>query len=122
MPHYIVESYDWQLLHAGRTTDGALGEGGSSEKIYLHVIEITDAELKLLVPRVDENGNKQSDRLALPRNEAWWIAVEGEKTWPKTVLKPKLASRCRYDDKGVPQPVPVGEKELAELRKLGAKV
>lgn len=119
MALYIAESYEWQVIHGGRTSQGVVGDGGGSEKIYLHVIEVSDAEVAQLGPRVDEHGNKESDRLALPRNEEWWIAVEGDKAWPKTV-RPKLASRCALDAAGVPRPAPLGEADLATLRKLKA--
>ncbi len=89
MAYYLVESYHHVVDHK-TATRGALGEhvsrgsgaAKSSEKIYLHVIEIADAEIAKLGPRVDEDGNKQHDRLALPRNEDWWVAVEGEHAWP----------------------------------------
>ncbi len=115
---YIAESYHHQVLHNGRTSNGALGEGAGSEKIYLHVIAVTPAEIAKLKPRVDEDGNKQHDRLALPGNDEWWIATEGTKAWPKTV-RPKLTSRCRFDG-GVPSPAPIGDEDAATLSKLGA--
>jgi hypothetical protein len=119
MALYLAESYEWQVLHDGRMSQGVVGEGGSSERIYLHVIEVSDADAARLGPRVDENGNRESDRLALPRNEEWWIAVEGDKVWPKTV-RPKLTSRCAIDASGAPKPQPLSEAERDVLRKLKA--
>lgn len=120
MALYVVESYDYSVFHAGRYSDGVVGKGGGSEKIYLHVLDISDADIGKLVAREDEHGNKQSDRRALPMNEEWWIAVEGDKAWPKTV-RPKVVSRCVLDD-DVPRPAPLGEEELAALRKVGASL
>jgi len=121
MAKYLVESYDWQILHGGHMSDGALGQGGGSEKIYLHVVEISDGESKQLVPRVDDNGNRQSDRLALPRNEEWWIAVDGDKVWPKT-YNPKLTSGCEMGTDGIPRARPLSDEALATLAKLGVKL
>ncbi len=115
---YLVESFFHQVLHSGRTSNGVLGEGGSSERIYLHVIALTPAEIARLRPRQDDDGNKQHDRLAPPGTDEWWIATEGTKIWPKTV-RPKLASRCRFEA-SVPAPEPLGDADLATLRKLGA--
>ncbi len=120
MAFYVTESYDYSVFHAGSYTDGVVGKGGSSEKIYLHVLEITDADIACLRPREDEHGNKQNDRRALPQNEQWWIAVDGAKVWPKT-LRPKVVSRCRLQA-GVPEPTPLGEDELTALRKVGASL
>ncbi|MBW2527635.1 MAG: hypothetical protein JRI23_25865 [Deltaproteobacteria bacterium] len=120
MATYVVESYDYQVLHGGRMTDGAVGTGGSSEKIYLHLLELSDAEIAQLEPREDEHGNKQHDRLALPRNEEWWIAVEGEKVWPKTI-RPKVVSRCDLAT-GAPVPKPVTDEEREALKKAGVEL
>ena len=117
---YIVESYDYQVLHDGRTTDGVVGEGPGAEKIYLHVIAISDADIATLSPREDEHGNRQHDRLALPRNEEWWIAVDGERRWPR-IPRPRIVSRCSLDG-GVPKPAPVTEEEAVALRKQGVEL
>jgi len=119
--HYVVESYDYQVMHGASTSDGVVGQGGSSEKIYLHVIAIDAAELAQLGPRIDESGNKQHDRLALPRNEEWWIAVEGDKVWPKTV-RPQVTSHCQLGDDGIPRPRPVDDDERTALRKVGVAI
>jgi hypothetical protein len=120
MALYVAESYDYEVHHRGQVSAGALGVGGGSEKIYLHVLEVTDDEVKQLAGRVDEDGNRQSDRLALPRNEEWWIAVSGKKAWPKIPL-PKIVSRCRLEV-NIPIPVPLPEQEAEALRKLGVRL
>ena len=121
MSVYVVESYDYSILHAGSYSDGVVGQGGGSEKIYLHAIAIDDGDIAKLKARVDENGNKEHDRLALPRSEEWWLAVDGDKAWPKTT-RPKVVSRCTLDDAGVPRPRPLDDDELAALRKLGVSL
>ncbi len=118
MARYVVESYDHQVFHEGRYSDGVVGQGPGREKIYLHVLDVSDADIARLTAREDEHGNKQSDRRSLPMNEEWWIAVEGDKVWPKT-LRPKVVSRCRIEG-GVPRPVPLGDDELEALRRAGA--
>ncbi|MCC6522608.1 MAG: hypothetical protein IT373_08110 [Polyangiaceae bacterium] len=117
MAYYLVESYLYSVDHGGRSSRGVVGEHKGSEKLYLHVLPLSDAELAALGPRVDEDGNKQHDRLALPRNEDWWIAVEGEAAWPK-VLRPRLTSRCA-DLARKPTPVPLSAEELGRLRASG---
>jgi len=99
-------------------SDGLLGSGGSSEKIYLHLIELSDADIAQLRPREDEHGNKEHDRLAEPRNEEWWIAIAGDKSWPKT-MRPKVVSRCPLVD-GVPKPAPITDDERRALQQAGA--
>ncbi len=120
MARYVVESYDYSIFYAGQDSDGALGKGGGSEKIYLHVLEVSDDDLARLRPREDDNGNQQSDRRALPNHDEWWIAVDGDKVWPKTV-RPKVVSHCVLDG-GVPVPAPISEAELEQLRKAGASL
>jgi hypothetical protein len=115
---YIVESQEWQILYDGQMSDGALGQGGGPDKIYLHVIDVADDAIKRLVPRVDEHGNRESDRLALPNNDEWWIAVSGRKAWPKT-FNPKLISTCEIGADGIPRAKPLSEPQLAVLKKLG---
>jgi hypothetical protein len=117
--HYVVESYDHSIDHGGRDSAGVIPENRGSEKIFLHVIPIADDEIKKLAPRVDENGNQEHARLALPRNEVWWIAVEGEASWPG-VYRPKIQSRCEYAG-GKPRPVPLADADLERLRKNGLK-
>ena len=70
MAHYVVESYDPSIDHGGRDSAGVIPENRGSEKIYLHVIPLADDEIKKLGPRVDENGNQEHARLALPRHRA----------------------------------------------------
>lgn len=118
---YVVESYLKTIEHGGHDPYGVIGSGGSRETIYLYVIEISDAEVKRLRPRVDENGNKQHDRLALPDREDWWIAVEGEKVWPSTV-SPRITSKCAVDEHGVPHPRPLSQSEIAQLERVKAKL
>ncbi|MBI4705732.1 MAG: hypothetical protein HY744_31960 [Deltaproteobacteria bacterium] len=118
MARYIAESYDYLVDDGVRRSEGVVGKHAGSEKLYLHVLEVADAEIAKLGPRVDEHGNKQHDRLALPRSEDWWIAVEGEATWPGT-LRPPMRSQCRLVG-GRPVPVPLTEVDLALLRKSGA--
>jgi hypothetical protein len=121
MAKYLVESYDWELWHAGVTSQGALGEGPGSEKIYLHVIEVGDDEIRRLAPRVDEHGNREHDRLALPSNEEWWIPVDGKKAYPKT-FNPKIISRALTGSDGVARAQPLDEEALGALKKAGAKI
>jgi hypothetical protein len=119
MTFYVVESHSYSVDHGGRSSAGVVGEYKGQEKLYLHVLPITDAEIAQLAPRIDEDGNKQHDRLALPRNEEWWVAVEGEATWPG-VLRPKITSRCA--DVGTkPKPAPLSSEDLDRLRKAGVK-
>jgi hypothetical protein len=124
MAYYLVESYHFVVDHQS-PSEGVLadhvsrGSGApkSSEKIYLHVIEIQDKDIAKLSARVDEDGNKQHDRLALPRNEDWWVAVDGEFAWPK-VFGPRVFSRC-VDVETAPKPAPLGEADIERLRKSG---
>jgi hypothetical protein len=120
MAAYIVESTFYELVHGAQISKGVVGEGPGSQKLYLHVLALEDAELKKLKARVDENGNKEHDRLALPDNDEWWIATEGTKAWPKTV-RPKLVSRVAFEG-GVPKPQPLSDEDRATLSKLGVKL
>lgn len=120
MAKYLVESYDWQINYLGEHSDGALGQGGGSEKIYLHVLDIDDDTIKRLVPRVDDADNRQSDRLSRPNDDEWWIAVAGDKAYPK--INPKLTSRCSMGQDGIPRPQALGDSQLASLRKAGARI
>lgn len=117
MAFYLAESNSYAVEHGGRSSAGVIGEHKGKEKIYLHVLPVTDAEIATLSPRVDEDGNKQHDRLALPRNEEWWIAVEGEAAWPG-VLRPRITSHCT-DIGTKPKPVPLSADDLGRLRKAG---
>ncbi len=119
MPLYVVESYNNTIEHGGHDAHGVSGTGGGSERVFLYVIPVSDGEVARLRTRVDEDGNKQHDRLALPDRYDWWIAVDGEKVWPGT-LTPKIRSRCTIDDSGVPTPAAVGDKERAELERVKA--
>ena len=121
MAKYLVESHDWQLFYDGATTDGALGQGGGSEKIYLHLIEVSDAEIARLVPREDENGNRDHGRLSIPFNEEWWVPVDGKKSYPKT-FNPKVISRSVTGGSGIPKAQPLSDEDLALLKKAGAKI
>ncbi|MEZ4443564.1 MAG: hypothetical protein R3B72_31120 [Polyangiaceae bacterium] len=121
MAIFLVESYDWQLLFQGAMSDGALGQGGGPESIYLHLVEADEDTMKRLVPRVDESGNRQSDRLTLAGNEEWWIPITGRKAWPKTV-NPKVMAGCVVGQDGIPRAKPVSDPHLAALKKAGAKI
>jgi hypothetical protein len=119
MAYYVVESYDFSVDHNGRESQGVVGENKGSEKIYLHVLPLTDADLAKLAVRIDENGNKQHDRLALPGRDDFWIAVEGEVAWPK-LYRPRITSRC--ENVGTkPRPVPLSAEDQERLRKAGVK-
>jgi len=119
MAFYIVESHDFAVDYRGRQSQGVVGESKAKEKIYLHVLEVPDAELGKLATRVDDDGNMQSDRLALPRVEEWWFAVEGEHAWPN-LYRPRLTSRCE-DVATRPRPAPLSEEDVERLRKAGVK-
>lgn len=119
MARYLVESNSFSIDHAGKESQGVVGEYKGKEKIYLHVIEVDDKDLQKLSPRVDESGNKQHDRLVLPRVDEWWFAVEGEAAWPG-VYRPKLTSRCA-DVETKPRPAPLSDEDLGRLRKAGWK-
>lgn len=121
MALYIAESHYHTVLHGTHDCDGIVGQGGGKEKIYLHVIPITDAEIAKMGPRIDEHGNKEHDRLALPDQEDWWIAIDGEKFWPGT-LNPKVRSKCSYDGSTAARPSPLTDAEIAELRRVKAKL
>jgi hypothetical protein len=118
MPLFIVESYAYSVDHGRFQSAGVIGEPKGSEKIYLHVLALTPAELAALAPRVDEDGNKEHARLALPGNEEFWVAVDGEVAWPK-ILRPRLVSKCDLTA-GTPTPVPLGAEDIDRLRKAGA--
>jgi hypothetical protein len=116
---YVAESTSYAVEHGGRASEGVVGDYKGREKIYLHVLPITDAEIQKLKPRVDENGNVDHARLALPDSEEWWIAIEGEAAWPK-IVRPRIASRC--DNIAVkPIPVPISDEDLERLRKAGVR-
>lgn len=120
MAYFVCESYDHAVDHGGRSSQGVLGEPLSpllEEKVYLHVLPLTDAELKRLAPRRDEDGNRQHGRLALPGDEVFWIAVEGEFAYPK-VFRPRIVSRCADGPTG-PVPVPLSDDERARLAGAG---
>jgi hypothetical protein len=119
MGWYLVESGDYTIEHGGRESAGVVAESKASETIYLHVITLTDAEIDKLGAPTDEHGNKRHDRLALPRNEAWWVAIEGEAFWPK-LYRPRIASRCA-EQGGRYRPVPLPEEDLKRLRQAGVK-
>lgn len=117
MSLYVVESYQFAVEHGGRDSQGVVGENKGSEKIYLHVLPLTEAEVAKLAVRVDEDGNRQHGRLALPGRDDFWVAVEGEVAWPR-LHRPRITSRC--DDVGTkPRPVPLSDEDLARLRKAG---
>lgn len=100
---------------------GDLLDRSIKEKIYLHVLPLSEREVASLRPRVDDDGNKQHGRLAPPDETAFWVAVEGEIAWPR-VLAPRVVSKCELDAKGVPRPVPLDAATLDRLRKAGLQL
>lgn len=120
MAYYVVESHDFSVDHGGRASQGVVADYKGREKIYLHVLPLSDDEIKRLAPRVDEHGNVENSRLALPRDEVWWIAVEGEAAWPN-VYRPRIVSHCDLSGGGKPKPVPLSPEDLARLVKSGVK-
>ena len=117
MVFYVAESYSFAVDHGGRDSQGVIGEHKGSEKIYLHVLPLTDAEIGKLKPRVDDDGNLEHARLSLPNTPEWWIAVEGEVAFPK-LYRPKITSRCE-DIATKPRPAPLSAEDLERLRKIG---
>ncbi|MFO0616284.1 MAG: hypothetical protein U0414_27060 [Polyangiaceae bacterium] len=118
MARYVVESTFFEVHHGTQRSKGVVGVGPGKEKIYLHVLELADSEIGKLGPRVTEEGNRESDRRALPNNEEWWIAVDGEKTWPG-IVRPKVRSRCDLDASGAPHPHAIDAEEREALAKAG---
>jgi hypothetical protein len=119
MVWHLVESSDYTIEHRGRRSEGVVAEAKGSEKIYLHVVALTGDDIARLAPRIDENGNKEHARLALPREEAWWVAIDGEAFWPK-LYRPRVASRC-VEEGGVWRPVALSPDDLDRLRKAGVR-
>jgi hypothetical protein len=120
MALYVCESYDHAVDHGGRSSQGVLGEPLSpqiKEKIYLHVLPLSDDDVKRLGARRDDDGNAQHGRLCLPGDDAFWVAVEGEVAYPK-VFRPRVVSKCADGPKG-PVPVPLAADELERMRKAG---
>jgi hypothetical protein len=120
MPSYfLVESSLFRVSHGPRESEGVLGDTKGSERIYLHVLPLTDAEVKALKPRADEHGNRDHGRFTLKGHDEWWIAVEGEASWPH-VFRPRLTSRFKDTEMGT-LPAPLTETELGLLRNAGLK-
>jgi hypothetical protein len=119
MALYVVESNMYAVDHNGRESQGVVGEHKGREKIYLHVLEVSDAEIGKLQTRVDEDGNKQHDRLTLPRVEEWWFAVEGEVAWPG-IYRPRITSKCDDVDTK-PRPASLSTEDAERLKKAGVK-
>jgi hypothetical protein len=115
--YYLAESSRFRVSHGSRESEGLLGDTKGAEKIYLHVLPLTDAEAKALRPRADEHGNRDHARFALRGVDEWWIAVEGEASWPH-VHRPRITSRFKETDMG-PVPTPLTDAELDLLRKNG---
>lgn len=120
MARYVVESTFFEVHHGAQRSKGVVGVGGGKEKIYLHVLELSDAEVAKLGPRVNEDGNRESDRRALPGNEEWWIAFDGERSWPG-IVRPKVRSRCDLDASGAPTPHALDADEFDALAKIGVR-
>ena len=66
MALYIVESHDYLVDHAGKRSEGVIGSGKSSEKVYLHVIDIEERDIARLSAMVDEFGNRERETAQLP--------------------------------------------------------
>jgi hypothetical protein len=114
---YLVESTLFHISHAGRESDGAACKTKSGQTLYLHVIPLDDAEVKKLRARKDGAGNADHTRFALPGRDDWWIAVEGEVSWPG-VFRPRITSRFQDTDMGS-MPAPLSAAELDLMRKAG---
>jgi hypothetical protein len=129
MDCYLVEAHTFEIEFNGRTSKGVRGQAlptcdRRSETIYLHVLALAPAEVSKMKVRIDDDGNKEHDRWALPSEHfagvnPWWVAVEGGHAWPRYPDKP-LCSRCDFDAKGIPRPRPLDEGALTRLRGLGA--
>jgi hypothetical protein len=115
--YYLVESSYFNVSHGGRDSQGVFGAAKGSMKIYLHVIPLSAAEVKALRPFKDDGGTADFSRYTLPGREDWWIAVEGEASWPK-IHRPRLTSHFQDTDAGS-LPVPLSDAELDLLRKAG---
>lgn len=115
--YYLVESSYFRVSHGPRESEGVIGDTKGKEKVYLHVLPLTDAEAKLLRPRPDEHGNLDHGRFALRGRDDWWIAVEGEASWPG-VHRPRITSHFKETELG-PVPTPLTDTELDLLRKAG---
>lgn len=117
---YVVESYHHAVSHNGRASRGVIGAHQGGEKIYLHALPLSEADLKGLAPRVDEHGNRQSDRFAPPRVEEFWVALDGEVLWPK-LGRVKVRSGAQIRGARV-EPTPLTAAEFDALRKAGFEV
>ncbi len=117
MSYYVVESYDFAVDHGGRASKGVVGDYKGSEKIYLHVLPLSDAEIAKLSPRVDEDGNRQHGRLALPRDEVFWIGVDGR---GRLAGDPPAAHHVALRaGRRSAEAVPLSADDLGRLRKAG---
>ena len=108
--YYLAESYEYAVDHGGRSSEGVVGDKLSPlirEKIYLHVLPLSDAEIAKLVPRLDEDGNKQHGRLAPPGEESFCIARAA----------PGVALR-RRERRPPPDPADLGRSRAADRRRL----
>ncbi len=114
---YVVESGFFEVEHGAQRSRGVAGSGGGGEKLYLHVLSLSEGEIAKLGPRVDEEGNKQHARLALPGNEEWWVALEGEVAWPGT-HRPRVVSSCDLSG-AAPRPRPLSADDRAALARVG---
>lgn len=129
MDKYLVESHHHEVEHRGRTSRGARAQAlpqcdRRREVIYLHVLELAPAEVAKMRARIDDDGNKEHDRWALPKDHfvgvnEWWVAVEGGHAWPHYPGKP-LCSTCDFGADGVPRPRVLDAATLTRLSGLGA--
>jgi hypothetical protein len=115
--YFLVESSYFNVSQADRQSQGVACQTKSGQTIYLHVLPLTDAELKKLRAKKDDAGNADHTRFALPGRDDFWIAVEGEVAWPG-IPRPRLTSHFQETDLG-PMPVALTTAELELLRKAG---
>ena len=118
--YYLVESSNYNVSQGGRDSQGVACTTKSGKTIYLHVLPLTEAEVKKLRAKKDDAGNADHTRFALPGRDDFWIAVEGEVAWPG-IPRPRLTSHFEETDLG-PVPVALTAAELELLRKAGLGV
>jgi hypothetical protein len=113
--YYLVESASPSVSHGGRESEGVPMRSGK-EKIYLHVLPLTDSEVGKLRARLDEHGNADHSRFGVRGQDDWWIAAEGEAAWPG-ITRPRLTSRLSE----ALTALPLTPQELDLLRGAGLK-
>jgi hypothetical protein len=103
------------VAHGGRESEGVVADSKKA-KIYLHVLPLSDADVRNLRACLDANGNADHTRFALRGRDDWWIAAEGEASWPG-IFRPRLTSHL--DENLAPAALSPGE--LGLLRGAGLK-